>query len=268
MTFIQTVCKPEAVYLLGVEGHSTSYESIFNGSDLHFETNNIFFILILVRDCDRKRICQIQDKLENNSSSIDRILSIVVDCVEFERWIKSGQPFATRVISKALLLLPLDKKAEDVVHVEIGDEESPRNSPIQLGMIRSREFMAAAESFLIRKMYSLSLFMLHQAAEQMLSWSIEVHIGYRPSTHNLHRLMKYATWALPDLQHIYNFRLVNDQRIFSLLQKSYSEARYCHSFKIDGTDAGALIIMVKRMSSAIESTLLAIPKNLRNETVN
>jgi len=96
----------------------------------------------------------------------------------------------------------------------------------QDAMKKSTSFFAGSEFYRLRKEYAMSAFMLHQAAEQTLRAILKIGTGYNSCTHNLNRLLKYASMVSYELPDVFAHRRDKDQQLLNLLQKAYSDARY------------------------------------------
>jgi HEPN domain-containing protein len=91
--------------------------------------------------------------------------------------------------------------------------------------------------------YNICAFMLHQAVEQLCIGLIRVHLGYRSEFHNLNRLLRLCTSFSEEPLALFT-ETAEDMRLFNLLCKSYSAARYNAGFKVSEEEAYALCDMV------------------------
>lgn len=88
--------------------------------------------------------------------------------------------------------------------------------------------------------YAVSVFMVHQVIEQCTIGLIRVNLSYRSDIHNLGRQLDLCQCFSSKPSEI--FRNTNeDLRLFEILLKSYSQARYKDNFKIDADDADKLV---------------------------
>lgn len=101
-------------------------------------------------------------------------------------------------------------------------------------------FLQCAEQSLLKDQHKVCVFTLHQAMEQACIALIRVHIAYRLEMHNLHRLIRLSLcFSERAYQHFVTGK-ANDERLFNLLIKSYSQARYKDSFFVEKQDAELL----------------------------
>lgn len=119
-------------------------------------------------------------------------------------------------------------------------------------------FLFCASECLEKEQYGICAFMLHQAVEQTCICLIRVHIAYRSEFHNLHRLLRLC---LCFSERPYQLFLANpdDERLFDVMAKSYSQARYKDDFSVSRLDAESLF---QRTQS-----FLALAKAMCNEKI-
>lgn len=146
----------------------------------------------------------------------------------FNEELAKGNYFVTMVFTKAQRLYI----AEDAVFTAPGIIKENYYQPHWYQ--RALEFFAAAELYSIRKQYALAAFQLHQSAEQAFTAIIYNACGYRPSTHNLLLLYKYACWFQPSLHHLFPNHTNGEERLLQLLQRAYKESRYTNDYSIKG----------------------------------
>jgi HEPN domain-containing protein len=112
-------------------------------------------------------------------------------------------------------------------------------------------FMEAADNCFEKGYFNNTVFMLHQAVEQSCIAMIRVFMAYRSDIHNLSRLLKLCLCFSSEPQNVFSTNTAEEQRLFRLLEKSYSDARYRDGYKVDDTDAKMLLAKV---SAFIELT--------------
>ena len=85
----------------------------------------------------------------------------------------------------------------------------------------------------------LSIFLLHQTVEQLTIGLLRVNLGYRSDIHHLGRQLDLCSCFLPEASDM--FRTTSeDNRLFDILLKSYSQVRYKDGYEVDFDDAGRL----------------------------
>lgn len=115
-------------------------------------------------------------------------------------------------------------------------------------------FLQGAAQCLSTNQHKVGLFMLHQAMEQGCIALIRVHIAYRLEMHNLHRLLRLSLCFSEKPYRLFVTGMANDERLFDMLIKSYSQARYKDDFSVDKQDAeqlydrvSAFLTLVRKM---------------------
>lgn len=126
-------------------------------------------------------------------------------------------------------------------------------------------FLRGAGECLQKEDYNVSTFMLHQVVEQCCILIIRVHIAYRSEVHNLLRMLRLCSaFSERPLQ---AFLLGNpeDERLFSLLLKSYSGSRYGDGFKVGSQDALNLYNRVSAFVDLVKEMCTTKIEELENE---
>ncbi|WP_158798663.1 HEPN domain-containing protein [Pedobacter sp. L105] len=118
-------------------------------------------------------------------------------------------------------------------------------------------FLRGAGECLSKEDYNVSTFMLHQVVEQCCILVVRVHIAYRTEVHNLLRMLRLCTAFSEKPLQTFISGNPEDERLFSLLMKSYSSSRYGEGFKVSAQDAhhlynrvSAFVDLVKEMCGA------------------
>jgi HEPN domain-containing protein len=105
-------------------------------------------------------------------------------------------------------------------------------------------FMNAAVECCEKEFYNHAVFMLHQAVEQACITLIRVHIGYRSDMHNLNRLLNLCLCFSAEPNELFPRKTEEEKRLFQILVKSYSDARYKDDYQVARQDAELLCAQV------------------------
>ncbi len=124
-------------------------------------------------------------------------------------------------------------------------------------------FMEAASECLEKEYYNNTVFMLHQAVEQACIAMIRVFMAYRSDMHNLSRLLNLCGCFSGEPAAIFPRKTTEDQRLFQLLLKSYSDARYRDEYKITHQDADMLCTQVRAFIELTEELCINRINDLR-----
>jgi HEPN domain-containing protein len=113
-------------------------------------------------------------------------------------------------------------------------------------------FLEAADECFDKGYFNNTVFMLHQAVEQACIAMIRVFMAYRSDMHNLSRLLNLCLCFSGEPAALFPRKTGEEQRLFQLLLKSYSDARYRDEYKIDSTDANMLCTQVRALLELTE----------------
>lgn len=225
--------KPDIIYLLGGAISHSKTESIFSHTTLHNDLPNNLTLLILVSDLHHKRICDLQDTIEQRCKGIADILTIVLETQTFIQSLQASQAFFTCVVRAATVIytqidLPSLSMAETNTVLNPAEMESCYTAAIN----KAKEFLAGSDLFRIRKQYTMATFMIHQSIEQALLAIGKAGTGYCPNTHSIDRLIRFASLVAPSLYDVFSNRKEEDKMLLNLLQKAYVGARYKSDYKV------------------------------------
>lgn len=113
-------------------------------------------------------------------------------------------------------------------------------------------FLTGAAQCLAAESYNISVFMLHQTVEQICILLIRVHIAYRSEFHNLNRLLRLCQ-SFSELPHKMFFESAESRRLFEVLSRSYSAARYKDDFSVSRKDAENLFTLIESFVAVAKS---------------
>ena len=227
------VAQPDRIFLLGASLHRRRSESIFNETAPSSQYISDCFLLVLIRDLGNKEIFELQDTIEGNCKHFMPVTVIVVQTGIFEEWLKAEDRFACTVWQSALLLYgSKNLSITGINNFFKGKSHKTDKSAYTEGIKKAREFLAGSELFRIRKQYAISVFMLHQSAEQALHTLVKLGTGYQANTHNIDRLLRYASLVSYQVPDIFPQKTDREKHLFLLLQKAYVDSRYKTEYKI------------------------------------
>lgn len=120
-------------------------------------------------------------------------------------------------------------------------------------------FLNGAGECLSKGQFAVSTFMLHQVVEQCCITLVRVHLAYRSEIHNLKRMLSLCRAFSEKPYQLFLAGNTEDQRLFELLLRSYSGARYASAFSVAEKDATILFAKV--------SSFLVMTKALCNDKI-
>ncbi|MCX2476104.1 HEPN domain-containing protein [Pedobacter sp. MC2016-05] len=101
-------------------------------------------------------------------------------------------------------------------------------------------FLEGAADCYSNEHYAVCLFMTHQVIEQCTIALIRVHLAYRSDIHHLGRQLDLCS-SFSSLPYEMLKATEEDRRLFEILLKSYSQARYNDKFSVQQDDADKLL---------------------------
>jgi len=234
VSIISAIVQPEMIYLLGASRYRRRSESIFCDDAPTSQHTSDYYLLILLSNFMGKEAYEWQDQIEHHCSSVMPVTTIALKTSHFNEWLTTGHAFAKHVYEKAVpiftagnIVLSAPPAGLNLAEAEIPDKFYTE------GLNRAKEFFAGAELFREREQYPLAAFMLHQSAEQALRTILKLGTGYYSCTHNLDRLIRYASMVSYQLPDIFPRKSDKDKQLFKLLQNAYSDSRYTEDYKIN-----------------------------------
>ncbi|RZK26603.1 MAG: HEPN domain-containing protein, partial [Flavobacterium sp.] len=97
-------------------------------------------------------------------------------------------------------------------------------------------FLIGANECLAKEQYAVCTFLLHQVVEQCCIGLIRVFLAYRSEVHNLKRLLLLCNAFSDAPYNLFLSGTKEDSRLFEILVKSYSQARYGNTFQVQKQD--------------------------------
>jgi HEPN domain-containing protein len=253
ISVIEKIVQPDNIYLLGSALNRKRSNSIFCLSECETALGTDYFILVLLSDLRQKSIVQWQDQIEQICNPTQPITCIVLESNTFSEWLKTGRRFAHIIVqSSTVIYNPKNITLCPTNEYDLSTENPTIERQYRVGISKAQEFLAGADLYRIRKQYSLALFMLHQATEQVLGTIVKIGMGYYCCSHNIERLLRYASWVNGQVQEIFPRHTESEKRLFMLLQKAYIESRYKEDYIVQYQDLLTLTERVRWLLTIFE----------------
>jgi HEPN domain-containing protein len=212
--YIIETLQPAFIFHLGTVYPTTNHK---------LQTLNYF--LILMPHNTTRPMHEWESLLQNKYEGV--IVPIVKSVREAARLRKKGNPFFITSCTEGKMIYQREG-SELEASSQINKEESISFSGLQLSIAES--FFRGSKLFFEIENYTLSTFMLHQAAEGALSATLYFTTGYREQTHNLNRQLTLCKLWLPQVASLLDVTTEEEQKTFRLLQHSYHSSRYNPGF--------------------------------------
>lgn len=246
---IEKVTQPDIIYLLGCALNKKMSQSLFCPSGYETALGADYFILVLASSLHQKSSIQWQDQIEQACYPTVQVTCIVLETATFHHWLKTDHRFARLVAQSGTVIYnPKNISLSPISEYDQRDESSTIERQYRAGFSKAQEFLAGADLYGIRKQYSLALLMLHQGTEQALGTMIKIGMGYYCCSHNIERLLRYASWVNGKVHEVFPMYTESEKRRFALLQKAYIDSRYKDDYTVKYQD---LLILTERVKLLI-----------------
>ncbi len=241
--------QPEKIICFGkriTEHHESGcFLSSLNGYSCHY------FLLIVTAATTRIEH-EVQD-FANAHYKGGKVTILVHGRETIEAAIRDHSRFFNTVYREAKLLYSADGMMQIGSYVQLNPQRTYEKA---LKHYQHRYHMAlgfceAASVNLDKGHYNNAVFLMHQVVEQACTAIIRVHIAYRSDIHHLGRLLDLCLCFSDEPADLFPRDTPNQERLFSILLRSYSDSRYKDEFKIGEADARLLF---ERVSDLLELT--------------
>jgi uncharacterized protein len=208
----------------------------------------VFDILVIVKRNDANNFNELTSLIESKCANLYPT-NVVIRSLNYvnERLIK-GSYFLSPIQQKGVIMhdvskVPLCKaKCLNFAAINKQAEEDFKHWSSQ-----AREFFDCATYSKSFGHFKLSLFLLHQAAEQMYMAIILTFTGLKPTTHNIGKLKKYTARFSLQLSTLFPEQTDDDLRLSHLFICSYVDARYSGTFHVEQHDLFTIFDRVDRL---------------------
>jgi len=210
------------------------------------ELGDEYDLLILVKDTHNRPNDEFESLVHNRSCDTVPVHASVYKLSKVNEMIGNGNYFfSTFCVPEKLIY--------DAGRIQLESPVAKHDLPrlkvlkqIHTGMMeKANGFVAGAINFYESKEFSLSGFMLHQAAEHGLNSLLQPLMQFRLHTHNLHKLMRITRRFSLELFNLFPRDTESEIRLFQLLQKAYIHARYKDTFEVKEEEAAVLLERIK-----------------------
>lgn len=212
-------------------------QGCFNSNDVSFRCN---YCLLLVTESTARIDYEVQD-FANTAYQQGLVTIICHSKQSIQDAIQQKSRFFISIITDGKLLYSKDDLV-NIAPIAFFDPTHGANKALKHYTHRlplAEGFLLCASECLKKEHYGICLFMLHQAVEQICIFLIRVHIGYRSEFHNLYRLLRLCL-SFSDQPYQLFLATPEAEKLFNVMAKSYSGARYKKDFTVSQQDAETL----------------------------
>src|ERR1700744_2267686 len=207
--------QPEKIILFGV--YSDGAEAAIFSERLP-PAMQAYDLLVITRSGDRRSDYELQDIIENRCRSEVPVTILVHDVGYVNQRIAEGHYFFSMIREEAIMLYDAGRTVlsvagqPDLRRVRItAQKDFDRWRRQAWAFFRSAEFNVKYEE------WKLAVFLLHQAAEPMSQAVLLAFMGYKPTTHNLHKLRRYTNRFSIELALLFPRNTAEEDGLFRLL---------------------------------------------------
>ena len=243
------------IYLLGLTRSHRRTETLFTNTSVAKHWTTHYYLLVLIEKTAGHKLSETQDRLENNLQHFIPSTVLVIYLEEFIHWLSEGHPFANSIVERATLLFEEDGTPLPIPGAVNEEERKNANEELyKQTLVKVESFLSGAELYRLRKEYKFAAFMLHQAAEQSVRAMLIITIGLRVTSHNIDKMLRYASMFTHEAAEIISKEKGADKRLLKLLNDAYLDTRYREDqYTITLNDLDHLFEKVKRIKQLFEN---------------
>ena len=201
----------------------------------------------------------IQDYVNHHCSSF-KVFIIAHHTGKIREALQSGHRFYTEVRNSGVVLYTSDSEPAESRLPEMPPPDADQYFGTHMELARS--FHQAATLHLEHGRTRSGLFLLHQTVEQACIALIRVYLGYRADFHNLGRLLDLCSCFSSDPGNIFPRNNGEERRLFQILCRCYTEARYREDFHVETEDCRTILKKVTCFLQMTEELGLKYPASL------
>jgi HEPN domain-containing protein len=282
VTGIVKAVSPEKIICFGSRTTIAKNWSCFMVGGCCEENMSTSYDLLIVTNNDEKRtddeIIQMIEQLGEPLSL--RVNSIVHKLFSVNEALQKGSIFFSSLYCNGALLYngdglsftnPMEELSLDTLKSRI---EKNWNK----GFVIAQRFYQTATHCLSNGWYELCLFMLHQAAQHCCMALLRAFMGYRSKTHNLGRLLTMIENFSLAPAAIFPRVTKEENELFDLLRKAYSDARYNEDYTVTAEKAIILTDRIRellvlaeqlcnqKLDTLDKESIISFPLIIKNET--
>ncbi|MBB5282964.1 HEPN domain-containing protein/predicted nucleotidyltransferase [Rhabdobacter roseus] len=255
LEIIKEEANPEKIILFGSYAKGDWVEDKYREDGVTYTYISDYDFLVVIKKNGIKEQAIISH-IENRCEGYKNVVSPIVHDIDYiNEGLLIGQYFFTEIINDGILLFDSGNfQLARAKTLTVEEEKSKAKGYFDMWFPMGLEFLKLAENKLGQENLRIGAFMMHQAAEYFYSAALLVHTGYKPKTHNLHKLRNYSKHLSTNLYSIFRSPVsdTNELRLFDLLKKGYIDARYKLDYLITESEYSALLEKLKRMKVVVE----------------
>jgi uncharacterized protein len=231
------------------------WSCFFDGSTLNKKINPTYDFLIITNDEEKRTHYEMIEIAEQQAYPLGCDTTIIVQQLNAaNKALENGSRFISTVYRKGVMLyngddLPLPTPSEEL-DISALKNLIEGNWQRRFGM--SRRFLKTANYCFDNGWNEQTIFDLHQSVEHACVAVIRLYTGFRPTTHNLSRLLDLICNFSQELITIFPRQTKEEIDLFNTLNRSYSEARYNEKYTVSNEVTRILLSRVTTLLDLAE----------------
>lgn len=218
-----------------------------------------YYLLVVIDDSDKTAEHEIANKIEDNCKTLVSVFAVVHRACWADQEIVGGDHFWNTAIYHGIdVYTAYGFKLPEHNAIATGAWEQRARADWERWGKQGLQFSKGAKRYVEEENFGLAVFMLNQAAESCLIGMIRVLSGYKPSSHNLSRMLKFTLLFTDEIVNVLDLEKTEEAQLFGLLQSGYSEARYKNDFRAEEKEVKLLSLKVQLLVKKIEVTYLKV----------
>jgi len=214
-------------------------------------------LLIVRREKDKRKEIEIINKVENLCSEALSLFVISHSELAIRKALSVRDPFFLKVFREGITLYSSEDSNFDLESDNLSDDEISKRERIRerewtRSFELSEKFLESGSDALGNHYNDLAVFLFHQAVEHCCIALTKAYLGYRPSTHNLARLLALVGNFEPALREVFPCNTQDEIALFSVLRRAYTDVRYKENYKVPAHLAFTLLERVSDVRDLVE----------------
>jgi HEPN domain-containing protein len=198
---------------------------------------------------------EINSKLENTlSQRIRTPVSLIAHDIKFlNRRLRKGQYFFSDIQNEGILLYNNGRfELAQPKELQAKERKLLAEDDFQYWFGKALKLRKGINLYLNEGDFAEAAFLLHQMTERMFGAILLVFTRYKPSTHDLSKLLKRVASIEPRFLEVFPQGTAEERKKFKLLRAAYVDARYKPSYEINREQLEWLIQRVEILQGMTE----------------
>lgn len=253
------VTEPLKIILFGSHTTDEWVEDEYFEGGTRYTYFSDYDILVVLPNEFKKKEQEIASKIKNRTPRYKSAMVPIIHTISYiNEGLERGQYFFKEIVEDGIVLFDSGDvqfaKARELSVAEQREEaEYYYEKWVESGS-RMLDHTKIIYQNAIDKKYKFNevMFLIHQSAELLYAGLGLVFTGYKPKTHSIEEYRNYTKNISNDIDRLFCFPPgVEEERLFSILQKSYIDARYKDNYHIEKSDLEELLERIIKLEELV-----------------